>query len=410
MRPAIAGCLKAPKTLLIMRILFLAPHPFFQDRGTPIAVKLVLEWMSKAGHEVTLITFPEGQDIKLPGLTIVRVRKIAGANNVKPGFSGKKLIYDGLLWWSARQQLKRQRFDLIHAVEESAFIARQLGSGRKIPYVYDMDSSLAQQMCEKMPALDSLSWFFRRAENWAINGAAGILPVCRALEEIVSQARPGALIQRLEDISLLPSTSQDEAKEVEQLPDVPADSVRFLYVGNLESYQGIDLMLQSFALAVKKNQRLRLCIIGGAKADIETYSSKCEGLSIVAQVAFLGPRPAANLASYLAQADVLVSARSKGINTPMKIYSYLDSGRVVLATRMLTHTQVLDDTISCLVEPDPESMANGMCHLAENASLRQQLSGAAKQRVKEEFSRPAYDRKLTQFYNQLTQYIQTKAN
>ena len=54
----------------------------------------------------------------------------------------------------------------------------------------------------------------------------------------------------------------------------------------------------------------------------------------------------------LLAADVLVSPRLKGLNTPMKIYSYLDSGSAVLATRLRTHTQVLDDgTGPNLLEP-----------------------------------------------------------
>ena len=45
-----------------MRILLLAPHPFFQQRGTPIAEKMLLQVLTAAGHEVEVLTFPEGED------------------------------------------------------------------------------------------------------------------------------------------------------------------------------------------------------------------------------------------------------------------------------------------------------------------------------------------------------------
>ena len=45
-----------------MRILLLAPHPFFQQRGTPIAEKMLLQVLVAAGHEVEVLTFPEGED------------------------------------------------------------------------------------------------------------------------------------------------------------------------------------------------------------------------------------------------------------------------------------------------------------------------------------------------------------
>ena len=45
---------------------------------------------------------------------------------------------------------------------------------------------------------------------------------------------------------------------------------------------------------------------------------------------------------------MLVSPRSTGTNTPLKIYQYLRSGRPIVATRLLTHTQVLDDDVAIL--------------------------------------------------------------
>jgi glycosyltransferase involved in cell wall biosynthesis len=85
----------------------------------------------------------------------------------------------------------------------------------------------------------------------------------------------------------------------------------------------------------------------------------------------------------------------------MKIFSYLDSGKAVLATRLSTHTQVLDDEIAYLVAPTPEDMAEGMAVLMENASLRDKLSLAAKKRVQEEYCFEAFQKKLIRFYNQL---------
>ena len=57
---------------------------------------------------------------------------------------------------------------------------------------------------------------------------------------------------------------------------------------------------------------------------------------------FAGERPADEIPAYLLAADVLVSPRSRGTNTPLKIYQYLRSGKPIVATRLLTHTQVLE--------------------------------------------------------------------
>lgn len=42
---------------------------------------------------------------------------------------------------------------------------------------------------------------------------------------------------------------------------------------------------------------------------------------------FFGPKPLKKLDHYLADADILVAPRIKGVNTPMKIFPYMHSGK-----------------------------------------------------------------------------------
>jgi glycosyltransferase involved in cell wall biosynthesis len=142
-----------------------------------------------------------------------------------------------------------------------------------------------------------------------------------------------------------------------------------------------------------------LVIVGGREDDIRRYLAAAESLGILQRVHFLGPRPVALLPALLRQADVLVSPRLKGLNTPMKIYSYLDSGTAVLATRLRTHTQVLDDRTAYLVEPEPEPLGAGLAELLSDRTLRQRLAAHAKEYVQEEFTPEAARRKLGSFYD-----------
>ena len=89
----------------------------------------------------------------------------------------------------------------------------------------------------------------------------------------------------------------------------------------------------------------------------------------------------------------------------MKIYSYLDSGKPVLATRLPTHTQVLDDEIAWLADPTPDAMGEGLIQLLENGSLRDRLAQAARKRVREEYCFEAYRKKLLQFYSLLEEEL-----
>lgn len=183
-----------------------------------------------------------------------------------------------------------------------------------------------------------------------------------------------------------------------------------MYVGNLEAYQGIDLLLETFALVLKKLDRVDLVIIGGETSDIQKYQNKARCLSIDRKVHFLGSKPVEHLAVYLSQADILVSPRIKGKNTPMKIYSYLDSGKAVLATALPTHTQLLDSRVAMLAEPAPEMFSKAMLCLIEDETLRQKLATAGKKLIEERFSYAAFCEKLNELFDCLQTEIEQEYN
>jgi glycosyltransferase involved in cell wall biosynthesis len=382
-----------------VNILLLAPHPFFQARGTPLAVRTVLEFLSGRGHHVDILTLHEGEDVAIPNCRIFRIPRIPGIRNVRPGFSAKKVVCDAVMFVTCLRMVRRTRYDLIHAVEESAFIAAAAGAVSGIPYIYDMDSSLAEQMVEAYPPLHFVLPMLRYCESVAVRRSLGVLTVCAALEDVALAHDPAKAVGRVEDSTLLPpSSGRRNSKGFAPLPEAATHPLA-MYVGNLERYQGIDLMLDGFRYTLERIPDANLVIVGGRDEDIQRYQGVADRLGIRPKVHFLGPRPVGVLPSLLKQADVLVSPRVKGLNTPMKIYSYLDSGTAVLATRLRTHTQVLDDRSAYLVDPEPEAFGAGLAQLLSDPPLRQRLASHAKQYVQEEFTPEAARRKLTLFYS-----------
>ena len=379
-----------------MKILLLAPQPFFQARGTPIAVRLVLEFLSGRGHQVDLLTFHEGSDVEIPNCRIVRIPRLPGIHNIRPGFSLKKVLCDLAMFFSCARLMHRTRYDLVHAVEESAFIAAALQPLTGVPYVYDMDSSLAEQMIDAYPGLRLIGPVLRRCEGVAVRRSAGVLTVCATLQDIARNHAPGTPVGRVEDTTLLPPG--ERANGAKHLPPETEGAPVALYVGNLERYQGIDLLLEGFRHTLDQMDQARLVIVGGRQDDIEHYGRRASALGIGQAVHFLGPKPVSELGDLLREADVLVSPRLKGTNTPMKIYSYLDSGTAVLATRLRTHTQVLSDRTAYLVDPEPFALGSGLAALLRDDSLRERLAAEAKDHVRREFTPEAARRKLESFY------------
>jgi glycosyltransferase involved in cell wall biosynthesis len=384
-----------------MKILLLAPQPFFQERGTPIAVKLLAETLSAQGHDVHLLVFAEGKDITLEKVTLHRHGKIFVISGVKPGLSAKKLLCDVSFFFKAISLLRKHKFDIVHAVEESVFMALVFKKIFAVPYVCDMDSCMSAQILDKFPRLGFLQKSMQYFEKKAVSGSAGVMAVCNALADVATGYSPAKFTTVIEDISLLDNEQTGDEDLRKQLN--VDDGIVFMYVGNLETYQGIDLLLQAFALACtrKTEKNLFLLFIGGSDDYLLKYRKQVKEQKLESKVFFCGPRPVSLLAFYLAQADILVSPRVQGGNTPMKIYSYLDSGRPVLATNLETHTQVLDSEIACLVKAKAEDMADAMIALAGDKALRERIAKNASQRVQEEYSPLAFQRKLKSFYRQI---------
>lgn len=397
-----------------MRILVLAPHPFYQERGTPIDVLLVLRVLSeRADTKVDVLTYHEGQDVDLPDIRTFRTPPFPGLQPIRPGFSVKKLLVDVLFFLRAWQLVRANQYDLIHAGEEAVFMALIFKRLFGIPYAYDLDSSLAQQLVESRPLLRKLSTVFNQMEGVAIRESTINFPVCNALADLCEENGSTKTVT-LHDISQLEAPEEaDPTRLHKEIAAVKAsatleDKVIFLYSGNLEAYQGIDLLLESFSLAARDRSELLLVIIGGNEVDIERYREKAVGLGIASQTLFLGPRPFEYLGDYLAGADVLVCPRSRGVNTPMKIFPYLHSGKPVLATDLETHSQILTSKEAYLAPANPSDFADGMRVLAKNPALREKLGRNGRVFVEENHTYEAHRKRLNSAYDWIEQHLPVK--
>lgn len=195
-----------------MKILLLAPQPFYLDRGTPIAELLLLRALSERGDRVDVLTYHEGADVQLPHVTLHRIANPPFVRNIRPGFSWKKIVCDVFLFAKSARLLRTNRYDLIFAVEESVFMALWWKWFRKIPYVYDMDSSLSQQMVTTHGFLKPLGFLLRFGENLAVRNAVGVAPVCEALADIALAYNPKKIVI-LQDTSVLPEPNLQKEPE-----------------------------------------------------------------------------------------------------------------------------------------------------------------------------------------------------
>src|SRR5262249_12515336 len=147
------------------------------------------------------------------------------------------------------------------------------------------------------------------------------------------------------------------------LPETPL----VVYTGTFEAYQGLDLLFDAMALVRQTRTDATLVLAGGKGDQLDAARARAaaSGLREEAKgssggVIFAGERPPSQIPAFLAAADVLVSPRSRGTNTPLKVYQYLRAGKPIVATRLLTHTQVLTDRTAILTDPAVQAFAAGI--------------------------------------------------
>jgi len=390
-----------------MKILLLAPHPFFSERGTPIAVRLAVDALCAMGHQVDLLTYHEGQDIEITGMRLVRISAPPCIRNIPIGFSVKKLVCDLWMAIAAYRLIFRNHYDVVHSVEESVFIALAARPFGKFRVVYDMDSLMADQIAEKWPKAGPIIPMLRWIERQAMSRADLVLPVCEAIAARARAATNPRLVHLLPDVAFPPPDNLTNAEDLRTHCKLPGPLA--LYVGNLEGYQGVGLAMEALA-AVPEAKRCNLIVIGGTPTMIDEHKKMAAAFGLHDNVIFLGQRPIALLGSYLRQADILCSPRLKGVNTPMKIYSYMAAGRAILATDIVSHTQVLNDECALLTAPTAAAMADGFMRLAGDETLRSRLGSAAATRATKEYGLDAFRARLQRAYADLAARSCAKAN
>jgi glycosyltransferase involved in cell wall biosynthesis len=379
-----------------MRILMVAPQPFFRPRGTPFSVLHRIRGLARLGHSVDLVTYPFGESPEVAGLTIHRSSRPAFVRDVGIGPSLSKLLLDGPVFRLAARLAATGRFDLLHTHEEAGWLGGYLRRKYGLPHLYDMHSSLPQQFAN----FGRFDWrpvvaTFERLERHTLDSADGVIAICPALHDHVVQSGytgPLALIENTLDFETpapVAGASQALRRELE-LGDGPV----VLYTGTLESYQGLELLMAAVPEVVRRVPRARFVLVGGTPAQIARLAAVAAEQGAAAATRFVPAVPPTEVSRYHQLADVLVTTRSKGTNTPLKIYQYLRAGRPIVATAIESHTQVLDSASAELVTPDAAGVAAGLCRVLLDPQHARALADRAGRLARERYSEEAYMRSL----------------
>jgi len=382
----------------------LAPQPFFEPRGTPFSEYHRIKTLGELGHYVDLVTYPIGHDVPLPNLTIFRSWRPPFVKAVRIGPSATKVFLDGLMLLTILRRAWTRQYDAIHSHEEMGLVGVWLAKWLRIPHLYDMHSSLPQQLANfKYSRSSSLRHLFSWAEDRMVYGSQVVITICRELQDTVENMGAGDRALLIEnvmggDVEEPPSTNPDSIRARWQ---IAAQAPLILYTGTFEAYQGVQMLIDAAAQLIRTHPSARILVVGGEPAQVEAARSAARDRGAGDTMFFTGQQPAREIPAFVEACDILVSPRIRGTNTPLKIYSYLRSGRPIVATNLLTHTQVLTPAVARLVEPNAAAFASAVGDLIDRPEERVRLSRAAAELAATRYSRAAYVQRTAEAYARL---------
>ena len=386
-----------------MKTLMIAPQPFFQPRGTPFSVLHRLKALSKLGYSIDLVTYPVGANVEIENVRIVRSAPVPGIKNIAIGPSIPKIFLDISLYRKAVQLLKQTKYDLLHTHEEAGFFGIRLSKKFNTLHLYDMHSSLPQQLNNfKYSNSKLLLSAFETLEKKTIESAQAVITICPELRDYVDTKFPGKfnkLIENVGDNSIVFQRTPD-LENLKQQFNINGQPI-ILYTGTFEAYQGLELLIESSKNVLQKAKHLTFLVVGGKPEQVDKYKEQARAAGVLENFIFTGQRPPEEIPVFMNMASVLVSPRIEGNNTPLKIYSYLRSGVPIVATNHLTHTQVLNSDVSFLTETTPESFADGVLSAVENRDAASKIIKQAQALAEREYSYEAYLKKTQEVYQHL---------
>jgi glycosyltransferase involved in cell wall biosynthesis len=368
----------------------ISPHPTYTPRGTPISVLNRCRALSGLGAEVDLVTYGIGTDVPVPGLRWLRA-PVPGLRNVKVGPSLAKLPLDLAVFVRAAWLVlrRRHRYDALHTHEEAGLLGALLSRLTRLPHVYDMgnDMSVVAQNYGfgRFHPVTVLAGLVERA---AVRGSTSVIahfPSVAARARRASRGRVPTTV--VLNVSLDAPVDPDVMARA-RAGWAPQGEQIVLYAGTLEAYQGVPLLVE--AMTQLPDLPVRLVIVGGRDDQQRQLEKLAAERGVADRVVVAGAAAQQDVPSLYRAADVLASSRESGDNTPLKLFGYLGSGRPVLATRILSHTQIVDDTTAELVDPMPAALAAGIRRLLGSPERREELASNGIRACNERFGMRAY--------------------
>lgn len=379
----------------------LAPTPYFADRGCHVRIYEEARALRDLGHEVRIVTYHLGRN--LGGITTRRIPRIPWYTKLSAGPSWHKPYLDILLFFTALRAARQFRPDIIHAhLHEGAFIGLPLKKFLSVPLVFDCQGSLTAEMADH--------GFIRRGSPLFRMFACLERFINRRADFIITSSGPGArtLVEEWgvsgdRVLALIDGVNSDNFKplpraEARRTLNLPRDAFIAVFLGVLNSYQGIDILLQSIRILRDKGVPVHFLVMGFPE---EGYRRMAEQAGIGDWVTFTGRIDYARAPLYLSAGDIALSPKISLTEANGKLFNYMACGLPTVVFDTPINREILGDAGIYAAYGDPADFAARIEELVGDQALRERIAARMVGMAVTEHSWQARGRMLVELYRRL---------
>jgi glycosyltransferase involved in cell wall biosynthesis len=376
-----------------MKILVIAPTPFFSDRGTHIRILEEALALEKRGHLLTIATYHIGQSLPAELGSSIDVRRIRRwlfwYRKLEAGPDWQKIILDLLLIKKVFFLARTTRPDIIHAhLHEGVLIGwvvQKLLFWRGIKLVADFHGSLTKEMVSHAYLkLSLLQRVFRAVEVWIDNlGDAAVTSSWNNTEEIQGIRKNGQVTTLLDGTRLSMFEHLASKEVLQKKYDIPSESVVVTYTGALIPNKGIKYFLEAIPLVAAEHPNAHF-VIAGFPADL--IADYLATPLFQERVTLIAPLPYFDLPKILRMSDIGIDPKDPSVRQASgKTLQYMGAGLPTVVFDTENNREYLADGGTYAEEYSAESYALAIGSLVRSLELREKRGMISRQRA-EEFS------------------------
>ena len=274
----------------------------------------------------------------------------------------------------------------------------------KIPLLFDYQGSMVSEMVDHnfLKERGLLFKLFKSLEKRLDDASDLIMPSSSgAIEALTTlfQIDPQKVCPVPDGVDTEIFRPAPRKKDLLKKWSIPANRTILVYLGLLNEYQGVDLLLRSARYIVNRLPDTHFIIMG--YPDVKKYERMAGELNIRDNVTFTGRIDYSEAPDYLNLGDIAVSPKLSKTEANGKIYNYMAAGLPTLCFDTPVNKEILGETGVYAAFGDEESWADKLQSLLTDEKKRAELSCAVRERAVNELSWEKRGEKILHLYNDL---------